>query len=246
MEHLQRFRLNLDGHTLNEDGIPHDCDYHDEPLTWCYVEEKSKAGDALGPVAVIQRSEGFGIELGFTYECRVDNGKRRDGLRIAYLVPSDSHGIPVDLTRCLRPINWELSTWQRLDAKPRDIAHNINECILPRAEWLQHEEAVLIRLANGQLYEWGREVVGMFAGTEGVREVDYMDHRKQVLELTGPTWSQGHQSFGAVTLADWRNGEDKCPYGHVTLNITLPAEEALEVARSAIKSVERYHRVPPY
>lgn len=183
LEYLDQFRLDLTCYQLNEDGVPHNCDYLDEQLTWRYVEEKSKAGDALAPVAVIQRSEAFGVELGFTYECHVIRGELTDGLRIAYLVPQDSRGVPVDLSPDEPTEKWALSLWERLDADPTYIAHVINGCILPRAECLQHDIAVGIRNVNERLDDRRRKVAKMFADVEGVHQVDDKEDGMTVLKI---------------------------------------------------------------
>ena len=239
LEHLDQFRLDLDCHVLNEDGVPHNCGYYEELVSWRYVEDKSMAGDALGPAAVIQRSEDFGIELGFAYECKFIDGSLVDGLSVTYLVPSDSRGVPVDGGEYDEKEKWDLSIWTRLDESPSSIAHTVNGCLMPRAEWLQHAEAARICEYNERLYERGREIAKMFEDIEGVREAGYMDHKKQVLLLTHSRLPQEVYAWGAVSLNDWHIYDYACSDGDVTVKMTLPVEEAKALVQLAIEPRKR-------
>lgn len=207
--------------------------YYRTELDWRYVEEKSKIGDALAPAAIIRRSDG--LELRIAYECRYDAMGRfmRDGLCVAYLIPSDSRGVRVDQDSS-SSIDWNLRVWLRIDEDPEQIADVINRSMLAEAERLRWE-AIQIIGYNEQYYASCETVVGAFAGLEGAREVDPINDDKRVLELLSmPGPSLEPVPTGVVSVTSWDNPTSVNPWGEVTVTVTLPLKKAREVVEVAL------------
>ena len=125
--------------------------FFNEELDWRYVQEKSVIEDTLAPMAVIARADG--LELGLSYErcCDGTAGATLDGIRIAFVVPTDSRGVRVDKA-CLKPDIWDRSVWCKIDEFPQCIADEIHHRIFPTAE-MMYMDAGLICRAHEQYFD---------------------------------------------------------------------------------------------
>ena len=196
-------------------------------FAWRYVEEKSLKGETLGPMAVIQRSDG--LELGFTYEYGYDSleNTSMDGVRIAFLIPTDSRGVRADESADDHKDGWFRSFWHRFEHNPKNIAQWIESLLLPKIEEL-YEMAVEVCYLNERYYDRCQELSSKFAHIKGIHEVDPVNDDKRILEFIGPETCEANKRdhlvpeiSGSVAV-----DEDEDERSKVTVTVSLPVEKA--------------------